>query len=110
MASLSFSNPSGTPDLSTLQQSQGFRQPKPGKGMTLDQIDAKAKEFEAMVVGQLMSFMFEGVEVDPNFGGGHGEEMFRGMMVNEYAKQMTKRGGLGIADAVRRQMLLMQEV
>ncbi|CAK0777825.1 putative Chemotactic signal-response protein CheL [uncultured Gammaproteobacteria bacterium] len=105
---------SAMPDLPTMAQPMmtqpAARPPRLAKGMSLEQIDAKAKEFESMVVGQLMSFVWEGVGVDPNFGGGRGEEMFRGMMVTEYSKQMTKRGGFGIADSVRRQMLQMQEV
>jgi Rod binding domain-containing protein len=31
------------------------------------------------------------------------------MLVNEYAKQMAKSGGIGISDTIYRQMLQMQE-
>jgi len=35
--------------------------------------------------------------------------MFRSMLTAEYGKQVTKRGGLGIADQVYRELLRAQE-
>jgi hypothetical protein len=54
--------------------------------------------------------MFDSVEVDPLFGGGHGEQMFRSMLVNEYGKGIVKAGGLGISEQLQRDMLRLQEV
>ena len=71
-------------------------------------IHKSAHEFEASVLGQLMGFMTQNVEVDPTFGGGHGEEMFRDMMNAEYGKMMNKSGRTGIADQVERQLLRAQ--
>jgi flagellar protein FlgJ len=68
-----------------------------------------ASEFETQFVSQMLTPMFETVETDPMFGGGHGEEMFRSLLVNEYGKQMSNRGGLGIADSVYRELLRAQE-
>lgn len=73
------------------------------------QIDRAAQEFEAMFVAEMMKPMFEGLEVDPMFGGGRGEEVFRGLLLQEYGKVMAATGTLGIADAVRRQMIEMQQ-
>ncbi|HEY0833387.1 MAG TPA: rod-binding protein [Azospirillum sp.] len=70
----------------------------------------KAGEFEEMFVGQMLTPLFEGVEVDDTFGGGHGEEMFRSMLTQEYAKQVNRRGGFGIADSVYRELLRAQEM
>lgn len=75
-----------------------------------EQIDALAQDFEAMFVAEMMKPMFEGIEVDPQFGGGKGEEVFRGLLLQEYGKIMAATGTLGIADAVKRQMLEMQEM
>lgn len=75
-----------------------------------DQFDIVAQEFEAMYIAEMMKPMFEGLQVDPMFGGGKGEEVFRGMLLQEYGKVMTQSGGIGIADAVKRQMIEMQEV
>jgi peptidoglycan hydrolase FlgJ len=70
---------------------------------------AKANEFETMFASQMMAPMFETVEVDDTFGGGHGEEMFRSFLVNEYSKQITSRGSLGIANQVYTELLRAQE-
>jgi Rod binding domain-containing protein len=43
------------------------------------------------------------------FGGGAGEEAWKPMMVQEFAKQMAAHGGLGLAKPVYDAMLRMQE-
>ncbi len=67
------------------------------------------EEFESMFLGQMLSHMFAGIETNEMFGGGHGETMMRSMLVDEYAKEMTRAGGIGIADAVTREILKIQE-
>ena len=42
-----------------------------------------AQEFEAMFATQMLAPVMESVDVDENFGGGHGEEVFRSMLVQE---------------------------
>lgn len=69
-----------------------------------------AKQFEAMVVGQMMQQMFSQLKTDGLFGGGHGEEMFRSLLVNEYANEIAAGPGLGLSQAVERQLLKLQEV
>ena len=81
--------------------------------LTPEQIERtrkSAQEFEAMVVGQLLQPMFKTVDTSKGlFGGGKGEEAWKPMMVDEFAKQLAKGGGIGIADTVFRQMLRSQE-
>lgn len=72
-------------------------------------IRQSANEFESVFVSQMLGHMFDGIEVDQNFGGGHAEEMFRSMLTNEYGKQMSRSGGFGIADQVYRELLRAQE-
>ena len=69
-----------------------------------------AQDFESVFLSQFLGSMFEGISSDPPFGGGQGEEMFRSLMVDEYAKKMTEQGGTGLADSVTRQLLKHQEV
>lgn len=69
-----------------------------------------AEDFEAFFLSQMFELMFEGVETDGPFGGGSGEKIFRSLMVAEYGKSTAARGGIGIADAIIRQMLATQEV
>lgn len=68
-----------------------------------------ARDFEAMALGALLQPMFDGLGKGGPFGGGPGEEMWRPMLVNEFARAIADHGGLGIGDAVLRQMITMQE-
>jgi len=72
-------------------------------------IEEAAKDFEAMFLGEMIKPMFEGLETDSRFGGGKGEEIFRGFMIQEYGKIMAERGGIGIAEQVKAEMIRMQE-
>ncbi|MFC7332238.1 rod-binding protein [Rhodocista pekingensis] len=81
-----------------------------GRAATPAQIDKSAQEFEGVFISQMLSHMWSSVEVDPVFGGGPAEETFRGLMIEEQGKAIAKAGGLGIADHVRRQLLLIQEM
>lgn len=74
-----------------------------------DAARAQAETFEAMFLTQMLRPMFEGIETDSYFGGGHAEEVYRSMMLEEYGKQMVSRGGIGIADRVYEVILQNQE-
>jgi len=67
-----------------------------------------AKDFESMFVSEMLNHMFEGVGVDPIFGGGTGEEMFRSMMVQEYGRKMSEGHGIGIADQMKKLLVQLQ--
>jgi len=84
--------------------------PKPlPKGLDHAKARAAAEEFEAVFLSQMLSHMFSGIKTDKMFGGGHGEDTYRTMMVQEYGKAMVKSGGVGIADAVMREIIQLQE-
>lgn len=68
-----------------------------------------AEEFEAVFLNTMLEGMFTGIEAEPPFGGGASEETYRSMLVSEYAKQISKSGGIGIADHVYREILAIQE-
>jgi Rod binding domain-containing protein len=72
-------------------------------------INKSAQDFEAMFATEMLQPMFEGVSVDPMFGGGHGEEVMRSFMLQEYGKIIAKSGALGIANSVKSEMLRAQE-
>lgn len=65
--------------------------------------------FEAVFISQMLGQMFEGISTDGPFGGGQGEAMFRSLMIDEYGKQMAAQGGIGLADAVTKELLKHQE-
>ncbi len=72
-------------------------------------IDKAAQDFEAMFATQLLQPMFSTVHVDETFGGGHGEEVMRSFLLQEYGKMIAKTGRLGIASQVKAEMLRAQE-
>lgn len=75
----------------------------------MKQLDETAREFEAMFVSEMMAHMFEGLDADPMFGGGQGEEMFRSMLVQEYGKLAAQGPGLGISGQIKSMMIEMQQ-
>lgn len=72
-------------------------------------IRAAAEEYEALFLSQMMAPMFENLG-GHLFGGGPGEAVYRSMMVEQYGKSIARSGGIGIADAVEREILKLQEV
>ena len=80
------------------------------KHASMDKLRKTAQDFEAVFIGQMLKPMFEGIRTDGVFGGGQAEKMYRGLMVEEYGKSIAKSGGVGIADAVMREMIKQQEV
>ena len=71
---------------------------------------AAAEEFEAFFLSQVLNSMFEGIKSDGMFGGGHGEAVYQPLMMQEYGKLIAQRGGIGLADAVMRELLTTQEI
>lgn len=72
--------------------------------------EAASADFEAMFLAQMLKPIFESIEVNPIFGGGKGEEVFSGFLIEEYGKSLSKAGGIGIADHVKQEMIRIQEM
>ena len=69
-----------------------------------------AQDFEAMTLNQFLAPMFDTIDTAGGpFGGGQGESAWKPMLIESIAKQMSKSGGLGLAQPVFRQMIQMQE-
>lgn len=69
-----------------------------------------ATDFEAMAIGHLLKPMFATVDNSRGlFGGGAGEAAWTPMLVEQIAKHMAARGGLGLAGPILEQMIRMQE-
>jgi Rod binding domain-containing protein len=72
-------------------------------------IAKSANDFEAMAIGQLLQPMFDTVDTAGGlFGGGAGEEAWKPMLVQAFAKQIQAHGGLGLAKPVYDAMIRMQ--
>lgn len=80
------------------------------KRMAPEQAREAAVEFEGFFIAMTLESMFSGIETDGLFGGGHGEKVFRSMMLQEYGKTIAQRNGIGLADAVQREIIRLQEV
>ena len=69
-----------------------------------------ARAFEAQALGQMLQPIFATLQPGKSaFGGGMAEAQWQPMLVDAMAQSMTRAGrGLGLADAVLREMLRWQ--
>lgn len=72
------------------------------------EIRKTAQAFESQFLSVMLGQMFTATDLGAPFGGGPGEAMFKSFMTDAFAGQMAKSGGIGVADAVGREMLKMQ--
>lgn len=80
-----------------------------GSGLTEKQrLQAKkvSQDFEALFVGMMMKSMRSTVGKDTLTGGGHGEDVYRSLLDQEYANASVKRGGgLGLAKVLEKDII-----
>lgn len=81
--------------------------PKPT--MDAAQLRRAAKDFEAFFLARALEPMFEGIGAEAPFGGGLAETMWRSLLVDEYGKAFARAGGIGLADAMVRDLLALQQ-
>ncbi|MCU0837568.1 MAG: rod-binding protein [Rhodospirillales bacterium] len=70
---------------------------------------AAAEEFEGVFLAQMLAPMFTAIAAEAPFGGGHAEETWRSLQIEEFGKAIARAGGIGLADHVYREMLALQE-
>lgn len=91
------------------RQGTAAAMPNISKTMSKDELTQAAQDFEGFFLSQMLQPMFKGLEADPLFGGGQGEQAWKSMLIDEYAKEIAASGGVGIADQVMKAMLQAQE-
>ena len=69
-----------------------------------------AEDFEQTFLSQMLQPMFAGLETDGPFGGGHAEATWRGFLIDAMARQMSRAGGIGLADHIQRELLSLQTI
>ncbi len=79
-----------------------------GSVRTREEAQKIAEEFERMFLTEMLQPMFAGLQTEAPFGGGQAEEVFRPMLLDQYAEAVSASGGVGIADAVFSELLRMQ--
>ena len=113
----SFAAP-GLPINTSLDMMQSAQNPLLAGGITkkstldakdLAKIDEASKQFEGMFMSEMIKPMFDGLQTNGMFDGGKGEEVFRGMMIQEYGKLLSQHGGVGLASSIKDQMIKIQE-
>ncbi len=96
-------------DTAAAKARQLQRQKLSGEGLSDKQrLQAKkvSQDFEALVVGMMLKSMRETVGKDKLTGGGHGEEVYRSMLDQEYAAVSVKRGGgMGLAKMIEKDII-----
>jgi peptidoglycan hydrolase FlgJ len=85
------------------------RTAKPVASGDVQRIRKVAEDFEAVFLSQMLKPMFANLGAEKPFGGGSGEEMWRSLQVDEFGKAISRKGGIGIADNIFREMLKLQE-
>ena len=78
----------------------------PGYAMMRQQ----AKDLEGVFLNTLTKQLFSSLKTDDkNFGGGFGEETWRGMQAEQLANTLADQGGIGLAEQLMPTLLRMQE-
>lgn len=75
-----------------------------------DEMRRVAEEFESVFLSEMLAPMFKGLETDGLGGGGDGEQMFRPMLVQQYAEAISRAGGIGIAESIMAELSRMQTI
>lgn len=78
--------------------------PRPAAGVATPGLRQAATEFEAVFLAEMLRHAGLGAVRDGPGGGGAGEQGFSGMLVREYAGEIARQGGTGLADQVYRAM------
>jgi len=69
----------------------------------------KSVDLEATFITQMMKPMFDGTQATEPFGGGNAEDVWRSFELDEFGKAIARSGGIGLAPAIYRQLLAVQE-
>ena len=64
-----------------------------------------SQDFEGLFIGMMVKSMHETVGKDKLTGGGHGEEVYRSMLDQEYVAAAVKRGGFGLAKQIEKDII-----
>jgi peptidoglycan hydrolase FlgJ len=70
-----------------------------------------AQNFESVFLNSMMMPMFDSLEGEGPMGDGNGagSDAWRGMLVDEYAKDFAGAGGIGLSKDIYRELIKLQE-
>lgn len=79
-------------------------------GARREALRAQADDFETMFLEQMFNQVFAANGDEGTFGeAGPGSDVYRSMLVSEYAGMVSKSGGVGLSDQIYSELLKMQE-
>ena len=83
----------------------------PGKTSDLNRAKEQAREFESVFLSTVLAQMFATLEEGngPLGAAGTGGETWRSFLTDEYAQEISRAGGIGIADQILRELISVQE-
>lgn len=67
------------------------------------------QEFESMFIHQMLELMSQDVKAPDIYNGGAAEDVFRSMMNEKIADEVTKGGGIGVAKVITDQIKRYEE-
>lgn len=84
---------------------------KMGASADKDTIAARrvAREFEALMVNEMLKSMRASLGKDALTEGGRGEEIYRSMLDQEYAQAIASQGTLGLSRLIEEQLIKKEE-
>lgn len=77
--------------------------------MTDSQIDKVSRDFESLFIGMMLEHMFGDSVGEEAFGDKQSADVYKGMLTEQYGKEIADAGGIGIASYVRAELLRIQE-
>ena len=99
---------SSLPDPSLSIRASRSTTPDVSAATTREKAEEIAKEFEALFIQEMLAPVFDQIETDGPFGGGQAEAAFRPMLLEEYARNISEAGGIGVSEAVLSEILRLQ--
>lgn len=79
------------------------------KSLNDAQLNQVSQDFESMFVSQMLEQMFGDSIGNDLFGDEETKEIYKGLLMEEYGKQIVQSGGIGIAAYVKAELLKLQE-
>lgn len=96
--------------LQSMPYAQFFNMTPPVAGGGPNAETKAAEEFETVYLSTVFDRMFASIPTDGPFGGGNAEATWRSFLAKEYAGEVVAKGGIGLADTVRAELIGLQEV
>lgn len=81
----------------------------PTDEQTRSRLWQKSVDLEATFITQMIKPMFDETQATEPFGGGNAEDVWRSFELDEFGKAIARSGGIGLAPAIYRQLLAVQE-